>query len=106
MPLILETLEEVESKLAEYEKEYNAYFKKFAKDEVMLNPAPNYIVLKDVGIISIAKNEKEAGIIHDIVEHTMMAVLKADKLGGYKSINTQDSFEMEYWELEQAKLKK
>ena len=35
-----------------------------------------------------------------------MAVLRADKLGGYESISLQDSFDMEYWELEQAKLKK
>jgi len=32
-------------------------------------------------------------------------VLRADKLGGYESISLKDSFEMEYWELEQAKLK-
>jgi rhamnose utilization protein RhaD (predicted bifunctional aldolase and dehydrogenase) len=36
----------------------------------------------------------------------MMAVLRADKLGGYESISLEDSFAMEYWELEQAKLKK
>jgi rhamnose utilization protein RhaD (predicted bifunctional aldolase and dehydrogenase) len=35
----------------------------------------------------------------------MMAVLRADRLGGYESIFVVDSFEMEYWELEQAKLK-
>ena len=43
--------------------------------------------------------------MNDIVEHTMMAVLRADKLGGYESISLKDSFDMEYWELEQAKLK-
>jgi len=56
--------------------------------------------------VSFGKNQKEANIINDIVEHTMMAVLRADKLGGYQSINLEDSFAMEYWELEQAKLKK
>jgi len=35
----------------------------------------------------------------------MIAVLRADKLGGYESISIADSFEMEYWELEQMKLK-
>ena len=35
----------------------------------------------------------------------MMAVLRADKLGGYESISLKKSFDMEYWELEQAKLK-
>jgi rhamnose utilization protein RhaD (predicted bifunctional aldolase and dehydrogenase) len=36
----------------------------------------------------------------------MKAVLRADNLGGYRSISLKDSFDMEYWELEQAKLKK
>lgn len=71
----------------------------------MLNPAPNYAVIKDFGVITFGKNEKEANILDDIITHTMNAVFKADKLGGYESINLKDSFEMEYWELEQAKLK-
>jgi rhamnose utilization protein RhaD (predicted bifunctional aldolase and dehydrogenase) len=36
----------------------------------------------------------------------MLAVLRADILDGFKSISLKDSFDMEYWELEQAKLKK
>jgi len=94
-----------EQKLQEYKREYENYFKTFAKDEVMLNPAPNYIVAKGFGVISIGKNKKEADTISQIVSHTMMAVLRADKLGGYESISLKDSFDMEYWELEQAKLK-
>ena len=72
----------------------------------MLNPAPNYAVIEGLGVLSFGKDEKEAGIIHDIVSHTIEAVLRADKLGGYESISLHESFEMEYWELEQAKLKK
>jgi len=103
-PLVLEN-DDFEQKIEEYKREYEKYFKTFAKDEVMLNPAPNYIVAKGFGVISIGKNEKEAELISQIVSHTMMAVLRADKLGGYESISLKDSFDMEYWELEQAKLK-
>jgi rhamnose utilization protein RhaD (predicted bifunctional aldolase and dehydrogenase) len=35
----------------------------------------------------------------------MMAMLRAEQLGGYISLNEADSFAMEYWELEQAKLR-
>ena len=71
----------------------------------MINPTPNWAVVKNYGTVSFGKNEKEASIIEDINNHTMTAVLKADMLGGYKSISLADSFDMEYWELEQAKLK-
>ena len=86
--------------------DYEEYFNKYSKDEICLNKAPNYAVIKDFGIVTFGKNEKEANILDDIITHTMQAVLRASKLGSYKSISIKDSFEMEYWELEQAKLKK
>ena len=105
VPLIMEDTD-LERGVSMYMKDYEEYFKKFATDEVMLNAAPNYMVIKNLAVISFGKTPKEAAIVNDIVEHTMKAVLRADKLGGYKSISLEDSFEMEYWELEQAKLKK
>ncbi len=104
VPLILKD-NNIQKAVDRYKKEYISYFKKFKKDEIMLNPLPNYAVIKGFGIVSFGKNEKEANIINDIVSHTVNAVLKADKLGGYKSISLKESFEMEYWELEQAKLR-
>ncbi|MDF1878710.1 class II aldolase/adducin family protein [Sulfurimonas sp. SAG-AH-194-C20] len=105
VPLIMEDTD-LKAGVAKYMKEYEEYFKKYANDEVMLNAAPNYMVIKNLAVISFGKTPKEAAIVNDIVEHTMRAVLQADKLGGYKSISEADSFAMEYWELEQAKLKK
>jgi rhamnose utilization protein RhaD (predicted bifunctional aldolase and dehydrogenase) len=103
-PLVLEdgNIDEV---LEKYKAEYKKYFDQFSKDEIMLDPNPKYAVIKDFGVVSFGKTQKEADVINDVVEHTMMAVLRADKLGGYESISLKDSFEMEYWELEQAKLK-
>ena len=105
VPLIMEDTD-LEAGVIKYMKEYVEYFNKFAKDEEMLNAAPNYMVIKNLAVISFGESAKEAAIINDIVEHTMRAVLRADKLGGYKSISLADSFAMEYWELEQLKLKK
>ena len=106
VPLIIEDNDDIESSINEFKSNYENYFNEFSKDEICLNKAPNYAVIKDFGVVTFGKNEKEANIINDIVEHTMIAVLRADKLGGYESISLKDSFEMEYWELEQAKLKK
>ena len=105
VPLILED-ENIEDALENYKKEYNEYFDKYATDEIMLDPTPNYAVIKDFGIVTFGKTQKEADVISDIVNHTVEAVLKADQIGGYKSISLKNSFDMEYWELEQIKLKK
>lgn len=104
-PLVLQQTDDMEKKLEAYKKEYQEYFQRYAKDEVMLNPTANYAVIEGFGVISFGKNQKEADIINDIVSHTINAVLRADQLGGYVSISEKDSFDMEYWELEQAKLK-
>ena len=103
IPLIVN--DDVEEAVQQYIAEYKAYFENFSSDEIMLNPAPNYAVIKNFGVVLFGKSEKESNVLNDVVEHTMTAVLRADKLGGYESISLQDSFEMEYWELEQAKLK-
>ena len=105
VPMIVEN-ESLEKSIENFEIEYKKYFEEFYEHEICLNPAPNYAVVKGFGVISFGKNEKEASIINDIVEHTMLAVLRADKLGGYQGISLKDCFEMEYWELEQAKLRK
>jgi len=105
VPLVMEDTD-LEGGIVKYVTEYGEYFKRYATDEVMLNPAPNYMIIKNLAVISFGKTKEEAAVINDIVEHTMLAVLRADKLGGYESISEKDSFAMEYWELEQAKLKK
>jgi rhamnose utilization protein RhaD (predicted bifunctional aldolase and dehydrogenase) len=104
VPLVVEDWD-VEDALKHYRVAYETYFNAYKTDEIMLDPNPKYAVIKNFGIVTFGKTQKEADVINDVVEHTMMAVLRADKLGGYKSISIADSFDMEYWELEQAKLK-
>jgi len=105
VPLVVEDWD-VEDALRHFKVAYEAYFNAYKTDEIMLDPNPKYAVIKNFGVVTFGKTQKEADVINDVVEHTMMAVLRADKLGGYKSISIADSFDMEYWELEQAKLKK
>ena len=105
IPLVIEE-NNIEESLKEFKLNYKNYFNTYSTDEIMLDNNPKYAVIKNFGIVTFGKTQKEAEIINDIIEHTMMAVLRADKLGGYQSISIEDSFAMEYWELEQAKLKK
>ena len=95
-----------ESDLNSYVEAYKNYFEENKKDETLLNPAPNFAILESGGTLSFGKNAKEANIIKDINDHTFEAILKAEKLGGYKALSAANIFEVEYWSLEQAKLKK
>ena len=93
--------------IEQFAQEYKSYFDANASSEhICLDLAPRYAVIKGIGIVVLGKDEKESHIIGDIVKHTITAILSAEQLGGWGSLTIAQMFEMEYWELEQAKLKK
>lgn len=104
-PIVINSVN-IQYAITDYIKEYTSYFDQYKTEEIMLNPAPNWAIIRDVGVVSFGKSATEASIINDIITHTMEAILRGEKLGGYKCINLKDGFDMEYWELEQAKLRK
>lgn len=71
----------------------------------MLDPLPRVALLSGVGLVGIGRTESEAKIAADIYRHTMRIIAAAQALGGYLSVSEEQSFDIEYWELEQAKLK-
>ena len=95
----------IKEALETFTQRYTKYFKTHAKDEIMLDLAPRYAIIKGVGFVALGKDEKEAGVIFDIVSHTIHAMTLAQNLGGWNSLKPSDIFDMEYWELEQAKLR-
>jgi rhamnose utilization protein RhaD (predicted bifunctional aldolase and dehydrogenase) len=92
--------------LEDFIQGYKQYFFEHAKEETMLDLAPRWAVIKKRGVVVFGTNEKENQILSDIISHTIKAILKAEKLGGWRSLKRKDIFDMEYWELEQAKLRK
>jgi len=74
--------------------------------KIILDSAPRWGVVKGKGVFVAAKDDKEAKILKDIISHTVDAMLRAEMLGYWKSLDERDMFAIEYWELEQAKLKK
>ncbi len=91
-----------------FKNQYVSYFKSNepnAKDrKTMLDPAPRVLLDKVFGLCTIGRDMKEVGIIADIYEHTIQSILRAETLGGFKALPAKDIFDLEYWDLEQAKL--
>ncbi|RKZ69988.1 MAG: bifunctional aldolase/short-chain dehydrogenase [Gammaproteobacteria bacterium] len=91
----------------DYAAAYQAYFDRNANDlQTCLDHAPRWAVWKNVGLLSFGTSLQEAEIISDISRHTIKAIQLAEKLGGWQALAEKDLFDMEYWELEQAKLNK
>ena len=90
-----------------FSRGYHKYFQRHATAGLKpLDPAPRWAVWPGCGTISFGATLAEAEAINDINEHTIDAILQAEKLGGWQALPEKDIFEVEYWELEQAKLNK
>ena len=89
---------------------YRGYFNTHAPQareaKTMLDPTPRVILDGEWGMAAVGHSAKDAAIVRDIYDHTMDVILRAEMLGGYRALSAQDLFDMEYWDLEQAKLRK
>jgi rhamnose utilization protein RhaD (predicted bifunctional aldolase and dehydrogenase)/NAD(P)-dependent dehydrogenase (short-subunit alcohol dehydrogenase family) len=92
-----------------YVQSYRAYFERHAphakEPKTMLDPAPRVILDPDLGLAAAGRTAKDAAVAADIYEHTMEIIERAVLLGGYSALPSNDLFDMEYWDLQQAKLK-
>lgn len=97
---------DVKAYVAEYEA-YYAQHEPLAKErKSMLDPAPRVVLDPELGMCSVGRSAKDAAVVAEIYEHTIDIIRRATALGGYRALTAQDIFDVEYWDLEQAKLKK
>jgi len=96
--------------VAGYCEEYRAYFEQHRNlvdgPLTMLDPAPRVILDPELGMLTAGRSVKDAQIAADIYAQTMDVILRAESLGGWRALPAADLFRVEYWDLEQAKLKK
>lgn len=93
-----------------YVREYGAYFHahepQSRERKTMLDPAPRVILDPQLGLCTVGRSVRDAAIVRDLYEHTVGIILRAGALGGYRALSAREIFEVEYWELEQAKLRR
>ena len=93
-----------------YARAYKRYFTDPAatasEPRAMLDPAPRVVLDPAFGLATAGKSAKDARIIEEIYFHTIDIILGAEALGGFRGLPARDIFNVEYWDLEQAKLRK
>lgn len=93
-----------------YARAYKRYFTDQAatasESKTMLDPAPRVVLDPAFGLATVGKSAKDARIIEEIYFHTIDVILGAEALGGFQALPARDIFNVEYWDLEQAKLRK
>ncbi|MBE9114837.1 bifunctional aldolase/short-chain dehydrogenase [Lusitaniella coriacea LEGE 07157] len=90
-----------------YTAAYNDYFRAHASDGLtQLDPAPRVVLDPELGMCAVGKNAQQAAIVADIYGHTIDIISAATALDSYQALSAKDIFAVEYWDLEQAKLRK
>lgn len=95
---------EVEGYAGAYRSYFDEHAPRAAVAKTMLDPAPRVILDPELGLVTAGRSVKDAVIAAEIYEHTMDIIERAERLGGYRALPASDLFDMEYWDLEQAKL--
>jgi len=93
-----------------YRKKYIHYFnvnkKKIKEKKVMLDTSPRVVLVQNVGMFSVGKDLDAAKIAGDLTETNAKVISSVEETSSYKFIPEKDLFDVEYWSLEQAKIKK
>jgi rhamnose utilization protein RhaD (predicted bifunctional aldolase and dehydrogenase)/NAD(P)-dependent dehydrogenase (short-subunit alcohol dehydrogenase family) len=99
----------IEAAVQDYGAKYDAYFAEMcAKKNVArtkLDSLPRVILLPGFGMVTMGKTLTDAKVVADVFEHSMSVMSDADDIGTYRPVSREDLFDVEYWSLEQAKLK-
>ncbi|HEV3359133.1 MAG TPA: bifunctional aldolase/short-chain dehydrogenase [Pseudonocardiaceae bacterium] len=93
--------------IAGYVEGYQAYFDEHTRPGLtMLDPAPRVLLDSEFGMLTVGRRAADANAVADIYRHTFDIIERGALLGGYRALSAAELFEVEYWELEQAKLRR
>ena len=95
--------------VAAFAASYKAYFERHAPQakelKTMLDAAPRMVLDPELGFAAAGRTAREAAIVEELYDHTIDVILRAEALGGWRAVSEKHLFDIEYWDLEQAKLR-
>ena len=99
--------DDIGSSISEYATSYSAYFDRNTDGQLTkLDPAPRWGIWPRHGVLAFGRTLKETDVVADIASHTIRAIQWGEAIGGWQPLPEKKIFDMEYWELQQAKLLK
>jgi rhamnulose-1-phosphate aldolase/alcohol dehydrogenase len=94
--------------LESYRRDYEAYYQecKHADSPAMRNPNPTVILIPGLGMIAWGKNKSESRVTAEFYNAALEVMRGAEAIDEYIALPKQEAFDIEYWPLEEAKLKR
>ncbi|MEO3755325.1 bifunctional aldolase/short-chain dehydrogenase [Streptomyces sp. B6B3] len=92
----------------EYRTEYRAYYERHATDDspAMRGADPAIVLVPGVGMFSFGKDKQTARVAGEFYVNAINVMRGAEAVSTYAPIEESEKFRIEYWELEEAKLRR
>ena len=100
-------LEKLGTGLEQYRADYAEYYEQCKHDNspAMRDPNPTVILIPGVGMIAFGKNKSESRVTAEFYNNAVAVMRGAEAVSEYVALPRQEAFDIEYWLLEEAKLK-
>ena len=94
--------------LVQYRNDYAAYYEKckHANSPAMRDPNPTVILIPGLGMIAWGKDKSESRVTAEFYNCAVEVMRGAEAIDQYVALPQQEAFDIEYWLLEEAKLKR
>ncbi|HRE08728.1 MAG TPA: bifunctional rhamnulose-1-phosphate aldolase/short-chain dehydrogenase, partial [Opitutaceae bacterium] len=94
--------------LVQYRKDYAAYYAKcrHANSPAMRDPNPTVVLIPGLGMIAWGKDKSESRVTAEFYACAVEVMRGAEAIDRYIALPLQEAFDIEYWLLEEAKLKR
>lgn len=95
-------------RIVAYRTAYEAYYRRCAtaNDPPMRDPNPVVVLVPGVGRITFAADKTTARLAGEFYGNAINVMRGAEALGGYVGLDELEAFRIEYWALEEAKLRR
>jgi len=109
-PMVLRDMSvtSLEPALAEFRRKYEAYYErcKSHSSPSMRNPNPAVVLIPGLGMVAWGKSKSEAKITADFYMRAIEVMRYSESVDRYSALPEKEAFDIEYWQLEEAKLKR
>jgi rhamnulose-1-phosphate aldolase/alcohol dehydrogenase len=91
-----------------YRRDYAAYYEKckHPNSPAMRDPSPTVVLIPGVGMIGWGKDKSESRVTAEFYSCAVEVMRGAEAVDRYRALPQQEAFDIEYWLLEEAKLKR
>jgi len=98
----------LDSGLKKYREDYAAYYQagKRSNSPAMRDPNPTVVLIPGLGLIAWGKDKSESRVTAEFYNCAIEVMRGAEAIDEYIALPQQEAFDIEYWLLEEAKLKR